>query len=1367
MDARENTSIEITVKAGLRALWAWADSDGSGQLEGDERIKFARRLGLKQLSWLDENNDGLMSFEEYIGMLDSMPPSECAHVFVVASLLGCLQQDLGNLGPSDIQQLFDFFSYDGLQVHATEFKAFAHGVSEEFMKTIPSFGDLTFEMFRQLLARDDASSGTIEGVLNTGLRLLFAWIDLDENSRLDAKERKNFMVKLGLQSISWEDQDSDGHMNFKEFRAMVNQMAPSECTNILLMACLLGSLQCSKAAKPANMESVLKLFDLFRFYGDERKGVPAASFRKFARSTSLRVSPMLPQGPEWSFEDFYQVLYPDVPFPIGETTELSPTSAAASPAAVTSGSAHVQVHQPMDLTPFVALIPKLCKQQIKDLKYFVLGQEQCMSKTYPATWAVEFLKPFLNICECEQYQVWILMMRCLLEDIAPAVEDDITFLRQQLLEKDREIAAMQEACAEFDKEGTITIEIVTDLKEQVNYYEQCIAALKVQCDKSQWMEEQLMQQEKHIDQLERAVGTDAGAKATIAALKEELRIRDQKLSAFTSQGSMEAEMMAMGDTCRDLDRQNEKHMETVQHLAKQLMEKDRLIDMLESTRLAADESNARLTQALGEKEAKIEEFQWILRQQGPTSQSPATYMTDNSEEARPAEQQQIAGAEATATQDTAVNVQLVVRLQAEVTQKERMIKQLQDQLDKQLAAGVLTARLKEALGKKEQQIEVLERCCHELEAKMDLLSHQLQAMQDQPATQQSSAATPAATYEQVTNIDKHVSTDLVTEPEAILQANLLDKNQKIADMESQLVVQAEMNKTVVALQQAVAERDARILGLEALMDEVAEKDRRLHELHVQSQNAAVTQVIADERIAFLKHDLQGKAQQIHELEHKLEEATSAYEFSTGLDVERVLQLEKEIECRDKKISELERKQSALEAARSDEVAAETSPGVDAESHACILAELEYKKKRIAELEDERAQATAPQAAISPRVEQAARFQTELQKKEQQIAEIERAIQTQSTEDVTSLREVVVKTYRRIQAIHSDEGTRSAAQQKEVDRELTQLRAELADKSQKVRTFEHADARLQEQLRSAHAEYHQLIAQLQDPAPGPMQGSSEELLAELVRERQRGDALQERLLQLEAVGEGGLHTQLTKAQAECHVLRDLLQETEAKVQAANLELLVQTSRSKYCEEQVLVLMRRMAEMDARQNFERSCNSSTGQPTCSAGAWDYEYTPSQRSGLEVPGSTASRSRSPSVVLAHNCCLKGCDLCGRLSRAGSLVSSPAGKGDLSGSTPGGGYNSPPAAQSPAPSPNLRPTIYADVIPIPYPQTVTDPGPDLGISVPLPDVVASDTTQVGATGNPAAAAAADPSTESNAVLGPTLDPDPTSDMPALPSTD
>eukprot|EP01006_Ploeotia_vitrea_P039903 TRINITY_DN66390_c0_g1_i1.p2 TRINITY_DN66390_c0_g1~~TRINITY_DN66390_c0_g1_i1.p2 ORF type:complete len:120 (-),score=12.90 TRINITY_DN66390_c0_g1_i1:190-549(-) len=49
-----------------RLVSEWADVDGSGQLDGNERLQFMMRLGLNQIiTWVDKDKNGQMSFDEF------------------------------------------------------------------------------------------------------------------------------------------------------------------------------------------------------------------------------------------------------------------------------------------------------------------------------------------------------------------------------------------------------------------------------------------------------------------------------------------------------------------------------------------------------------------------------------------------------------------------------------------------------------------------------------------------------------------------------------------------------------------------------------------------------------------------------------------------------------------------------------------------------------------------------------------------------------------------------------------------------------------------------------------------------------------------------------------------------------------------------------------------------------------------------------------------------------------------------------------------------------------------------------------------------------------------------------------------------
>eukprot|EP00667_Euglena_gracilis_P012206 EG_transcript_12525 len=321
-EAAGPNSIQEAVQAGLQALWAWADRSGTGQLSARERADLLRKLRLNQLTWLDDDRNGCMSFNNFVGMVNAMSPEDCSHVFVVASLLGSLRNGSAVHGTA-LQHLFDFFSDDGITIPAADFQKFARRLSEGLGNAVPAEVDITFDAFAELLApkAGDAAadrSGTLENVLITGLQLLFTWMDHDRDLRLDERERGEFMLKMGLKTLSWMDHTDDGRMSFKEFREMLDALPPEECTDIFLVASMLGSLRATKPVRPNSTEEVLRLFDFFRL-GTETT-VNAAAFIRFAHSMNLHIAPRVPDGTEWNLEQFAQVVYHGEP-----ATPLTPT----------------------------------------------------------------------------------------------------------------------------------------------------------------------------------------------------------------------------------------------------------------------------------------------------------------------------------------------------------------------------------------------------------------------------------------------------------------------------------------------------------------------------------------------------------------------------------------------------------------------------------------------------------------------------------------------------------------------------------------------------------------------------------------------------------------------------------------------------------------------------------------------------------------------------------------------------------------------------------------------------------------------------------------------------------------------------------
>eukprot|EP01006_Ploeotia_vitrea_P007551 TRINITY_DN17398_c0_g1_i1.p1 TRINITY_DN17398_c0_g1~~TRINITY_DN17398_c0_g1_i1.p1 ORF type:complete len:588 (-),score=63.06 TRINITY_DN17398_c0_g1_i1:106-1869(-) len=72
---------------GLQALWRWADKDGSGKLDANERLRFMLRLGLREIQWPDLDGDSLMSFDEFFRMVLALPEDNRERVLAIGALL--------------------------------------------------------------------------------------------------------------------------------------------------------------------------------------------------------------------------------------------------------------------------------------------------------------------------------------------------------------------------------------------------------------------------------------------------------------------------------------------------------------------------------------------------------------------------------------------------------------------------------------------------------------------------------------------------------------------------------------------------------------------------------------------------------------------------------------------------------------------------------------------------------------------------------------------------------------------------------------------------------------------------------------------------------------------------------------------------------------------------------------------------------------------------------------------------------------------------------------------------------------------------------------------------------------------------------
>eukprot|EP01006_Ploeotia_vitrea_P021383 TRINITY_DN53757_c0_g2_i1.p1 TRINITY_DN53757_c0_g2~~TRINITY_DN53757_c0_g2_i1.p1 ORF type:complete len:1001 (+),score=181.93 TRINITY_DN53757_c0_g2_i1:27-3005(+) len=76
------------VARGLRMLWNWADDDHSNKLDAGERLRFMLRLGLKQISYVNKDGDGQMSFDDLWNMVYAIPGGKRGNLWTGAGIMG-------------------------------------------------------------------------------------------------------------------------------------------------------------------------------------------------------------------------------------------------------------------------------------------------------------------------------------------------------------------------------------------------------------------------------------------------------------------------------------------------------------------------------------------------------------------------------------------------------------------------------------------------------------------------------------------------------------------------------------------------------------------------------------------------------------------------------------------------------------------------------------------------------------------------------------------------------------------------------------------------------------------------------------------------------------------------------------------------------------------------------------------------------------------------------------------------------------------------------------------------------------------------------------------------------------------------------
>ena len=137
-----------------------------------------------------------------------------------------------------------------------------------------------------------------------GLRLMYAWVDINGTQHIDSQGRATLARCLGIDP-GWFDLDNEDFLPFAEFLSLIHRMPAAFSAGIVAMADLLG--KCARQIRVYDKpEACLRLFN---FFCGGMSTVHAPSFTLFAEHVGLRLANPLPEGKYWEPDQFKAALH--------------------------------------------------------------------------------------------------------------------------------------------------------------------------------------------------------------------------------------------------------------------------------------------------------------------------------------------------------------------------------------------------------------------------------------------------------------------------------------------------------------------------------------------------------------------------------------------------------------------------------------------------------------------------------------------------------------------------------------------------------------------------------------------------------------------------------------------------------------------------------------------------------------------------------------------------------------------------------------------------------------------------------------------------------------------------------------------------
>ena len=532
----------------------------------------------------------------------------------------------------------------------------------------------------------------------------------------------------------------------------------------------------------------------------------------------------------------------------------SRSSGASTAVSVTRSTQHQSIGQ-KSLEALMRKVQRLNAQQLWDMQLFLCGLEKEMSTAYTPNWATDFLKPFLTICECDQYQVWIMLIRSLLDRL----RDEIKSVEQKVQIRGSQTTILQQVRQ--------LVEVVEQTVVTSTHTEETSNAKASQHAKDLLLETLTELLGAADNDPEPATPSEMVVKLRVQCAQKDQRIAHLESTHAKQVAGLQAQMQ---DVLQQKQLKERENTERILDLEGRLSEKDECPQVVQQM-LTTDNSEmlkrqAMYEQAVAVERKKVVQLEAALQQSQEVVQRMDVQM-----------RQLLAGGTSDVGNHETVYKQQLAEEQQKVVSLEQRLEQ------SQAVAQQLDAELQQCLG------GTLGRVKSEVEYQQKIVALEEQLLQQEEAA--------AALEERA----KLLSLQLLRKDAELNEVRAkahVESAENIADEDG---VRRQVNELLEKLRRTEDNAQGLESELRVLYSEAEEKDQVIRDLQhrVAQQMQKIVEMESAQRLPQddsqrLRHELEMKDVRIQELDTANAKLQS-YQMDTAAEREKVLQLEEALE----------------------------------------------------------------------------------------------------------------------------------------------------------------------------------------------------------------------------------------------------------------------------------------------------------------------------------------------------------------------------------------------------------------------------------------------------------------------------------------